>query len=153
MTFTVHTGELGQADVQQLLEQHVSAMRAFSPADACHVLPAVSLDQPSITFFSLREAGVLAGVGALKALGGKEGEVKSMRAAAAFRRCGVGKALLDAIAAEARTRDFICLRLETGTGPEFEAANRLYDSYGFVAGEPFGGYPPSSFTRFLRLDL
>lgn len=153
MTITIHQGELEYEDVQQLLALHVAAMRAHSPPDACHVLPGSALAHPAITFFTAREGGRLLGIGALKALGGGEGEVKSMRTAPGHERRGVGRALLDAIVAEARARGFSALRLETGTGPEFAAANALYDRNGFRDAEPFGGYPDSSFTRFLARSL
>ena len=153
MTITIHQGELGHADVQNLLALHVSAMHAHSPPEACHVLPASALDTPAITFFTVREDGKLLAIGALKALGAAEGEIKSMRTAPEALGRGIGRRLLDAIVAEARARGYRCLRLETGTTPDFAAANALYDRAGFVPGEPFGGYPPSDFTRFLALTL
>ncbi|WP_114229029.1 MULTISPECIES: GNAT family N-acetyltransferase [Sphingomonas] len=153
MAITIHRGELAAPDVQALLDLHVAAMRGHSPADACHVLPATALDRPDILFLSAREDGRLLGVGALKALSPTEGEIKSMRTASAALRRGVAAALLRAIVAEACQRGYQRLLLETGTGPEFAAANALYDRAGFVETEAFGGYPPSPFTRFLALHL
>lgn len=153
MAITLHRGELGHADVQQLLALHVAAMHAHSPPEACHVLPADALAHPSITFFSARRDGVLLGIGALKHLGAEGGEVKSMRTAPAALRSGIGSRLLDAIVAEARARSYQALLLETGRSQDFAAANALYERYGFIEGGSFGGYPPSPFTRFLRLQL
>lgn len=153
MARTIHLGELHRDDVQALLSLHVAAMRAHSPADACHVLPAQALDQPSITFFALRENGHLAGVGALKALGPDQGEIKSMRTASDFLGRRVGRSMLDAITAEARRRGYRRLLLETGTGPDFVGANTLYDRYGFRECGPFGEYPDSPFTRFMCYEL
>lgn len=150
---TFHDHELDQADVQALLDLHVGAMHAFSPPEACHVLPAAALASPSITFFTLREGGRLLGIGALKELGPDEGEVKSMRTAPDALGRGVGRRMLDLITTEARRRGYVRLRLETGTSDDFAAANHLYASAGFVVGEPFGGYPVTEFTRFFRLDL
>ena len=76
-----------------------------------------------------------------------------MRTAPAALRQGVAAALLEALVAEARERSYDVLLLETGSGPEFEPASRLYDRAGFKPCGPFGGYPESDFTRFLRLDL
>lgn len=153
MSISIHQGELDKADVRALLDLHVTAMHAHSPPEACHVLPGSALAHPSITFFTAREDDRLLGMGALKALGGGEGEVKSMRTAPEQRGRGVGQRILDAIAAEARARGYSALRLETGTTEDFAAANALYDRNGFKESGPFGDYPNSPFTRFLVLPL
>jgi putative acetyltransferase len=41
MVLTFHAGELDRADVEYLVELHYAELRAISPPDACHVLPAV----------------------------------------------------------------------------------------------------------------
>ena len=153
MTIEIYRDELARDDVQALLADHVAAMHAFSPPEACHVLPGRSLADPSITFFTARHDGQLLGMGALKALGRGEGEVKSMRTVPAALRQGVATAVLNAILTEAKEREYRALLLETGTGPEFAAANKLYDRAGFIDCPSFGNYRESSFTRFLRLDL
>lgn len=153
MPIIISAGELDRADVQELLALHVAAMHAHSPTEACHVLPGAALAHPSITFFAAREDGRLLGIGALKDLGDGSGEIKSMRNAPHALGRGVGRALLATITDEARRRGLSRLLLETGTGPYFASANRLYDRAGFVPGEPFGGYPMTDFTRFLRFDL
>lgn len=150
---TIYEGELEQADVQALLALHIAAMHAHSPPEACHVLPGSALAHPSITFFTARSDGELLGIGALKEIGQTSGEVKSMRTAPHALGRGVGRALLAAISAEARRRGYGQLLLETGTTSDFAAANHLYDAAGFTDRGPFGGYPDSPFTRFLRLDL
>lgn len=153
MSITIQQGELDHADVQGLLAVHVAAMHAHSPPEACHVLPGSALAHPSITFFTAREDGELLGIGALKDLEGAGGEIKSMRTAPDHTGRGVGRAILDAIIAEARGRDYEALWLETGTGSDFVAANTLYDRTGFQECGPFGHYPTSSFTRFLTKSL
>jgi putative acetyltransferase len=152
MARTLHLDQLHAPDVAALLELHVAAMRGHSPADACHILAADALDRPDILFMTLRQDGELLAMGALKLLG-TEGEIKSMRTAAAHLGTGAGRTMLEALISEARRRGLKRVRLETGRSNDFAAANSLYDSSGFVSGEPFGGYPESSFTRFLRLDL
>jgi len=153
VTLTIHRGELDRADVQELLALHVAAMRAHSPLEACHVLPAAGLAEPSITFYSARQEGRLLGVGALKVLGGGAGEIKSMRTAPDALRRGAAWAILQAIIAEARTRGYRRLQLETGRGNEFGAANAFYERAGFCDSEPFGDYSAGPFTRFLALLL
>jgi putative acetyltransferase len=153
VSITIHQGELDLPDVNQLLALHVEAMHAHSPPEACHVLPGSALAHPTITFFTARDHGKLLGIGALKELSGSEGEIKSMRVAAAELGKGVGSRLLSAITDEARRRGYARLLLETGTTEDFAAANRLYDRAGFTPCGPFGGYPESDFTRFLCLRL
>ncbi len=45
------------------------------------------------------------------------------------------------------------LSLETGSGPAFEPALKLYRTRGFVDGEPFDNYARSDFNQFLHLSL
>ncbi|HET7817631.1 MAG TPA: GNAT family N-acetyltransferase [Sphingomicrobium sp.] len=151
--WTFHEGELDRPDVRELLESHFAAMRSQSPRDSCHVLPPDDLGDPAISFWSLREAGLLLGVGALKALSAVEGEVKSMRTAPQALGRGVGTAILRHIVAEARRRAYRRLSLETGSTEPFAAALRLYEREGFVPCGPFGGYAPTPFTRFFALEL
>lgn len=151
--WTFHEGELGSRDVRELIERHFAAMRAISPSDSCHVLPPEDLGAPAITLWSLREAGALLGIGALKALSADEGEVKSMRTAPNALGRGVGTAMLRHIVARARARGYKQLSLETGSTPPFAAALRLYRREGFVPCGPFGGYAPGPFTRFFTLAL
>jgi putative acetyltransferase len=153
MAPTFHEGELDREDVQALLALHFAAMRSHSPPDACHVLPAAALRDQAITFFSVRRAGELLGIGALKELRPLHGEIKSMRTAPAATGQGIGRLLLNRIVEEARRRGCRRLGLETGSGPEFAAALRLYEGAGFRPCAPFGGYADTPFTRFLSLDL
>lgn len=123
-------------------------MRADSPPEACHVLPIDELAHPAIRFFSLREEGILLGVGALKTLEPGHGEIKSMRTAKAALGRGVGRALLDHLIAEAKAAGITRLSLETGNSPLFDAANRLYLTAGFERCAPFAGYCDTPFTHF-----
>lgn len=153
MDWTFHEGDVGSPDVQELLELHFRDMRAISPPDACHVLPANGLSEPGMTFWSVREGGQLLGVGALKELGPAHGEVKSMRTTSEALGRGVGKAMLDHILKEARARGYRRISLETGSTPQFGAALHLYEREGFVRCGPFGDYKDTPFTRFFCLSL
>ena len=118
MSFTFHEGEFDHEDVAALLELHFNAMRGASPPEACHVLPASSLEHPSIRLFSARDmAGTLLGVGALKTLDSTHGEIKSMRTAPAALGLGVGGKLLTHLIATARATGMTRLSLETGAPP------------------------------------
>lgn len=154
MNWTFASADLDRADVRTLLAFHFGEMQRYSPPEACHVLPLESLRNPALTLFALRdEGGALLGVGALKQLALDHGELKSMRTDPAALGRGVGGAVLDGLIAEARLRGYHRISLETGNGPEFAAALRLYDREGFVASAPFGGYAPTDFTVFLTRDL
>src|SRR5262245_26812288 len=115
-------------------------MRAGSPPEACHVLPIDGLNSVDVRFFTIREGGMLLGCGALKRLEPGHGEIKSMRTANAALGRGVGKAMLDHIAATARADGMSRLSLETGSTEQFAAAIRLYEKEGFNRAGPFGDY-------------
>jgi putative acetyltransferase len=153
MAWTFHADDLDSPDVLALLALHFKSMRASSPRDACHVLPAESLRAPDISFWSVREAGGLLGVGALKQLAADHGEVKSMRTHPQALGRGVGTAMLHHLIAEARRRGYRRLSLETGSTEPFAAALRLYEREEFVACEAFGAYSATRFTRFLTKSL
>ncbi|HZM93531.1 MAG TPA: GNAT family N-acetyltransferase [Vicinamibacterales bacterium] len=108
---------------------------------------------PEISFYAPWEGDELLGFGALKEVGPRAGEIKSMRTADAHLRRGVAATILDHIIAEARRRGYARLSLETGSGPAFEPALSLYRKYGFTEGGAFGDYEKSPFNQFLHRDL
>ncbi|MCA1198907.1 GNAT family N-acetyltransferase [Sphingomonas sp. R647] len=149
----IRTGHLDDPQVITLLELHAREMSDHSPPGTCHFLDLSGLKTPDITFLSAWDGDTLLGVGALKQLDPLTGEVKSMRATAAARGRGVGFAILDHIVSLARDRGYTALKLETGTGPLFEAAHALYRRYGFAPCPPFAGYVETDFNRFYALGL
>jgi putative acetyltransferase len=151
--FDIREDDLEGEAVRRLLALHLAGMQAASPPEFSFALDLSGLKAPGITVWSAWEGGAIAGVGALKMLGEGAGEVKSMRTAPAFLRRGVAAALLEHIIGEARLRGLRRLSLETGSGPEFEAALALYRKRGFVDGEPFADYAPSPFNQFLHMAL
>ncbi len=154
MNWTFHEGELDRADVRALLALHFAEMTAGSPPSACHVLPAESLADPAIRFFSVRDQnGALLGCGALKRLADDHGEVKSMRTADAALGLGVGSAVLDHLTAIARAAGMTRLSLETGNSAIFAAANRLYQREGYQRCGPFSDYRPTDFTTFYAREI
>lgn len=153
MTLTFQPGDFDSPDVQALLAMHFGNMRSISPHRACHVLPLEGLKDPAITLWAAREGGELVGVGALKELEPTHGEVKSMRTAPRALGRGVGRALLHHIVAEAKSRGYTRLSLETGGSKPFEAAIALYESEGFTRCGPFAGYADTPFSRFFTREL
>ena len=151
--WTFHSDGLYCEDVRQLLALHFEQMRSMSPPGACHVLPINGLRSPAITFWALRDCRRLLAVGALKHLGDRHGEVKSMRTAPEALRRGAGAAMLRHILAEAHHRRYERLSLETGSTDMFQPALALYARHGFTPCAPFAEYTPSPFTRFLTREL
>ena len=153
MPITFHADDLDSLDVQYLVELHYSELRSISPPDACHVLPSVGLRAPSVTVWSARDEGALVGVGALKELAPDHGEVKSMRTAPGSTGKGVGRAMLRHIIAEAKSRGYTRLSLETGNSAPFAPALHIYASEGFEPWGPFGEYKDIPFSSFLTRRL
>lgn len=149
----IREDDLSGAQTRALLALHLKEMHAFSPPGTVHALDLSGLKTPDVTVWTVWRGGAIAGMGALKSLGGAYGEIKSMRTHPDHLRQGVAAALLDHIIAEARARGWRRLSLETGSGPAFEASLALYRRRGFVHGEAFGGYTATAFNQFLHMDL
>ena len=95
----------------------------------------------------------LVGCAALKELGDRHGEIKSMRTTAAHRREGAAAQLLRHIVAEARRRRYRRLSLETGSAAAFAPARSLYRRFGFEACAPFGDYVDDPHSVFMTRRL
>jgi putative acetyltransferase len=61
--------------------------------------------------------------------------------------------VLEHIIAEARSRGYARLSLETGSMAAFVPARTLYESMGFVYCGPFGEYGPDPNSVFMTLSL
>jgi putative acetyltransferase len=140
-------------DVRELLARHLSFAGANTPPEDIHALEVDALLDPAVTFFSFRLDGDLLGVAALKQLDGEHAEIKSMHTAQAARGRGIGRALVEHLVAVARARGYRRLSLETGSGPAFAAARRLYASAGFTPCGPFAEYRSSPNSAYMTLTL
>lgn len=149
----VRVDDLSGPEVRALLADHLAGMHATSPPGSVFALDLSGLTAPEVTFWSAWVDGSLAGCGALKALPGDLGEVKSMRTAPAHLRQGVAAAVLTTIVETARARGYAALLLETGHGPAFDAAHRLYERFGFQPTGAFADYEENEFSRYFRLEL
>ncbi|MFN0109731.1 MAG: GNAT family N-acetyltransferase [Blastocatellia bacterium] len=145
--------DLSGSEIRALLEEHLRNMHELSPPESVHALDIAKLRQPDITFWTVWEGGELLGCGALKELDPTHGEVKSMRTAAAHRRKGVARMMLEHIIAEAKQRSYARLSLETGSQKDFEPAQKLYASFGFVYCQPFGDYAEDPNSVFMTKEL
>jgi len=149
----IERDDLSRPAIHELLEEHLRSMRALSPPESVHALDLERLRAPEITFWSAWEGDLLLGCGALLELDARHGEVKSMRTPEARRRTGAGRGLLMHIIAEARSRGYERLSLETGSMAAFEPAHRLYESAGFTRTGPFGSYAEDPNSVFMTLAL
>ena len=149
----IRLDELRDPRVIALLEEHLRCMAAVSPPESCHALDVAGLRAPEVTFWSVWQKGELAGCGALKELDAEHGEIKSMRTAYAFRRRGIGAAVLRHLLGEARRRGYRRLSIETGSMAYFEPARQLYARFGFEYCAPFAGYSEDPNSVFMTLLL
>jgi putative acetyltransferase len=149
----IERDDLSRPQVHALLREHLADMHEWSPPESIHALDLDRLRGPGITFWTAWEAGELLACGALKELSADHGEIKSMRTPKAVRRRGAGRAMLEHIVGEARSRGLGRLSLETGAQPPFVPARMLYASFGFVECGPFGDYRPDPNSIFMTMTL
>ena len=125
-------------EAMELLAELDAALHEYPyPPESRHAFSVEKLIRESVAFFVASYDGQLAACGGVK-LFADYGEVKRMYVRPAFRRKGLGKAILDHLAEHARAHDVITLRLETGIH-QVEAIG-LYDGWGFYRRGPFGDY-------------
>ncbi len=140
-------------DVRALLERHLAFADATTPPEDIHALDIDALVDPAVSFFSYRVSGELLGVGALKRLDATHAEIKSMHTAEAARGRGVGRAMVEHLLGVARAGGFHRVSLETGAGPAFAPARRLYAGAGFAPCGPFGPYLSSPNSAYMTRSL
>lgn len=145
--------DLSGEAIRQLVSLHLAGMHAHSPACKVHALPVDKLRQPGVTFFSAWIDDDLAGMGAIKELDERHGELKSMRVAPQWLGKRVGESILLHLLAIARSRGYTRVSLETGQGPAFEPALGLYRKHGFKNCDAFADYVLDDFSQCLTLAL
>ena len=138
---TIKVDDLSGSEIEDLLRRHLQFCRTQSPPGSVHALDIYALRKRSgLVFWSAWLDNKAAGCIALQELDPRHGEIKSMHTLTSARGAGVGRALVLHLLAEAKTRSYIRLSLETGTMAGFEPARRLYEGYGFKPCPPFGNY-------------
>ena len=151
--FDIRMDDLRGSEVAALLQQHLQNMALHSPAESVHALNLEALRAPSVTFWSAWGPHGLMGCAALKELGARHGEIKSMRTAASHLRKGVAAALLEHVLHISRQRAYSRLSLETGSAKAFSPARALYARYGFEACPPFADYVEDPYSVFITRTL
>lgn len=152
-SLTIREDDLSSEATRTLIRLHREDMYANSPPEAVFALDLSGLRARDVTVWTAWAGGEIAGIAALRDLGGNTGELKSMRTHPQFLRRGVASALLEHIISVARARGMSRISLETGTGAAFEPALSLYRRRGFVDGGAFAQYGPSAWNQFLHLSL
>jgi putative acetyltransferase len=145
--------DLSGPEIARLLGAHLAHMRSLSPPESVHALDLEGLRAPELTFWSAWRGDELVGCAGLKALGGAEGEIKSMHTLSARRGSGVGAALLGHVIEAARERGWRRLLLETGSQDGFAPARALYERFGFTYRDPFAAYREDPNSVFMQLEL
>jgi putative acetyltransferase len=145
--------DLSGPEIEAFLAGHIQDMRSVSPPESKHALDLDALRAPDITFWSVSDAGLIVGCGALKRLDAVHAELKSMRTAPAVKRSGIASLLLAHIITEAAASGYERISLETGSVPFFEPARKLYEKFGFQYCEPFANYIEDPFSVFMEKIL
>src|SRR5690349_18693618 len=122
--YRIVVDDLTGPGIAALLEAHAAELRSISPPESAHVLDLSGLRTPDTTMWSMMDGDTVVGCAALKDLGDGHAELKSMRVDRAYTGRGLASQLLRHILAEARTRGFRQVSLETGSMAFFEPARR-----------------------------
>jgi GNAT superfamily N-acetyltransferase len=121
------------------------------PPESRHAFSVDKLLREGVAFFVARCEGEPAGCGGVKLFGTEYAEVKRMYVRPAYRRRGLGRAVLDHLATYARAHGVRVLRLETGI---FQTeAIALYERYGFERRPPFGAYREDPMSVYFEKSL
>jgi putative acetyltransferase len=143
-----------QDDVRELVGLLNDHLLPLSPLEFQFKMTVEQMAGADTTVFVARdEAGRAVGIGALKMAADGEAEVKRMFTRPEVRGQRVGSVLLQAITDLAERNGVRTLLLETGEGPGFEGAWRLYERSGFTQRGAFFDYPDSQWSRFYEKAL
>ncbi len=143
-----------QDEVRALVEELNTHLLPLSPVEFQFGIPVEEMAHADTHVFVARnEEGRAVGMGALKVHGGDLGEIKRMYTLPEVRGQRIGRAILDAITAEARRLGIGKLVLETGNNEFFADAWRLYERYGFNRCGAVLDYPDSGHSAFFERAL
>jgi putative acetyltransferase len=143
-----------QDDVRRLVDALNAHLLPLSPIEFQFKMTVEQMAGADTTVFVARDDnGQAVGCGALKVHSGELGEVKRMYAMPEVRGQRIGGALLDAILGLAREKGLTQMVLETGPGPGFASACRVYERAGFTVCGPVLDYPDSEWSVFYEMKL
>ena len=139
------------AVAMELIAELEAYLVPMYPAESRHGYSVEKLLREGVAFFVLRPGDGVAGCGGIQLVGSEYGEVKRMYIRPVYRGQGLGRRLLDHLAAHTRAHGLHRLRLETGIH-QLEAI-RLYEGYGFYRIPPFGPYREDPLSRYYEKTL
>ena len=125
------------ADAMTLITELDALLSPNYAPESRHGFSVEKLLKQGVAFFVVRVDGVPAACGGVK-LDDGYGEVKRMYVRPQFRGSGLGRLMLDRLAAYTQQHGISVLRLETGIYQK--EAIGLYERYGFQRIPPFGEY-------------
>lgn len=135
----------------ELIAELEALLSPLYPPESRHGFSVTKLLSEGVAFFVIWHDGSPAGCGGLQIFGSDYGEVKRMYVRPAFRGLGLGKRMLEHLAAYAREQHVECLRLETGLHQR--EAIGLYERMGFQRIAPFGAYRDDPLSRFYQKQI
>ena len=137
-----------------LVEELEAHLEARYPSSSRHGLTVERLVAEGVDFFVVRVDGDAVGCGGILFVDdadGRYGELKRMFVRPESRGLGLGRARLERLVEQARSREISLVRLETGIHQS--AAIGLYEAEGFRPIAPFGPYRDEQLTRCYELRL
>ena len=154
MAITIAVETPLQDEVRDLIAQLNDHLLPLSPIEFQFKMTVEQMAEPDTTVFVARdELGRAVGCGALKLHEAGIGEVKRMFTLPSVRGQRAGSALLAAITELAHQKGVSRLVLETGVGPGFAGAWRLYQNSGFSRCGVVLDYPDSEHSAFYEKRL
>jgi putative acetyltransferase len=145
MPTTITAERPDSTDAQMLIAELEAHLQPLYAVESRHGYSVEKLLREGVAFFVMRHDGQPVGCGGLQLFGSEYGEVKRMYVRPAFRGLGLGKLMLEHLAAYAQEQGVSLLRLETGIHQH--AAIGLYEQMGFVQIAPFGPYRADPVSR------
>ena len=146
MATTIEAERPDTEDARALIVELEDHLAPLYPTESRHGYSVEKLLREGVAFFVMRHDGVPAGCGGVQLFGADYGEIKRMYVRPEFRGLGLGRLILDRLAAHARSEGVPLLRLETGIHQR--AAIELYERWGFTSIPPFGDYRDDPNSRF-----
>jgi GNAT superfamily N-acetyltransferase len=138
------------ADAMLLIGKLEAVLRPHYAPESRHGYSVEKLVRENVHFFVLRAEGEPAGCGGIQFYPAF-GELKRMFVRQRWRGGGLGRALLEHLAAHARANGRHLLRLETGIHQH--EAIRLYERWGFARIAAFPPYRPDPVSVFYEKRL
>ena len=130
------------------LERHLASRY---PAESRHGYSVEKLIREGVVFFVARISDEPVGCGGIQLYGHEYGELKRMYVRPGFRGYGIGRQLLEHLAAHATAHGVALLRLETGIH-QTEAIG-LYEAFGFQRRTAFPPYREDPLSAFFEKRL